>query len=467
MQDKTTSQYGDLLANVSEGPHLDYLNVGLNDYLALLESDTAFWSLIHRSEIFDRLNNGALVSAVAAGTSTFRREMEALRFGLSPSAVYFNPTERCNLNCTYCYLPEEMRRDGTQMSTEQVCSALEILELHFGKTLPEGVKPQVIFHGSEPLLAREAIFEAITAFGNSFRFGIQTNATLFDKATIQFLRDNNIGVGISMDGHNRQVGDSARRTWGGKGVYDRLEKILDSLVDYDSFNVICTVTSLNVSSLTEMVEYFHGKGVRQAMLNPVRCTRPGGLSLKPDNEKLIRNFCAALDRTFELLEDTGRKLIIPNFANVLTGFVAPTARRLMCDISPCGGGRCFFAVSARGDLFPCSEFLGLSEFCGGNLFEQEISDILRSEQFQRVVSRKVEDFGPCGSCAIRHFCGAPCPAEIYALKGTLQAAPDYCSFYVEQARYALRLLGQGREDAYLWDDWRQSTTETFSLQDLT
>lgn len=466
MHKQATDHSNGLLANVGEGPHFDYLDVGLDNYLALLEGDTAFWSLINRSELFNTLNNSGLVSTVAAETSTCREEMKALRFGLTPSAVYFNPTERCNLNCTYCYLPEEMRRDGIHMPAEQVCQALERLEQHFRATLPAGARPQLVFHGSEPLLAKEAIFEAIANFGNYFRFGIQTNATLLDENTVTFFRDNQVGIGISMDGPNAQVGDSARQTWGGKGVFAQVEKVLQSLADYDGFNAICTVTRLNVSILVEMVEYFHGKGVRQAMLNPVRCTRTGGLGLKPDNGELARNFFAALDRSFELLEQSGHKLVIPNFANVLMGIVAPTARRLMCDISPCGGGRCFFAVSARGEVFPCSEFIGLPEFCGGNLFEDEMNEILSSKQFQKVTTRKVENIEPCSRCAVRHFCGAPCPAEIYGCKGTLEAPPEYCSFYVEQARYALRLVGLGREDGFLWDNWRETTTETFSLQKL-
>jgi uncharacterized protein len=91
---------------------------------------------------------------------------------------------------------------------------------------------------------------------------------------------------------------------------------------------------------------------------------------------------------------------------------------------------------------------------------------LSSKQFQKVTTRKVENIEPCSRCAVRHFCGAPCPAEIYGCKGTLEAPPEYCSFYVEQARYALRLVGLGREDGFLWDNWRETTTETFSMLSL-
>ena len=77
-----------------------------------------------------------------------------LRFGLKPSAVYFNPTARCNLNCTYCYIPETMRRSGPQMTTAQLLDALARLKDYFKTTVPKGRLPQIVFHGSEPLLAR-------------------------------------------------------------------------------------------------------------------------------------------------------------------------------------------------------------------------------------------------------------------------------------------------------------------------
>ena len=197
------------------------------------------------------------------------------------------------------------------------------------------------------------------------------------------------------------------------------------------------------------------------MFNPVRCTRSGGLQLKPANDELSRCFSQALDRTHELYVTTGRKLVVANFANILAGIVGPTGRRLMCDISPCGGGRCFFAVSAQGEVFPCSEFIGFAEFNGGNLYREDLPAILRSEPFQRVTQRKVEDIVPCLSCAIRHFCGAPCPAEIKAVSGTMDAPSPYCEFYEEQARYAFRVIAQGREEAYLWDGWEEETEETF------
>ena len=143
--------------------------------------------------------------------------------------------------------------------------------------------------------------------------------------------------------------------------------------------------------------------------------------------------------------------------------MAPQARRLMCDISPCGGGRSFFAVSANGDVFPCSEFIGVPAFNGGNLFHDRIGAILKTPPFKLVTGRKVEDIDPCRRCAVRHFCGSPCPAEAHQMNGGMDRTGAFCELYEDQVRYAMRLIADDRHSAFLWDDWDRDTTTTFEL----
>ena len=197
------------------------------------------------------------------------------------------------------------------------------------------------------------------------------------------------------------------------------------------------------------------------MLNIIRCTQERSRSIKPDDQTAAQHFMKALDRTHELYEKTGRKLIVANFANILIGIIAPTARRLMCDISPCGGGRCFFAVSAKGDMFPCSEFIGVPEFNGGNLFKDNIDNVLKTDQFRLVSERDVDTFAPCDNCSIRHFCGSPCPAEAHEMNGGMDKTGAFCEFYEEQTRYAFRLIADKKTDAFLWDGWDKDTKVVF------
>jgi uncharacterized protein len=386
-----------------------------------------------------------------------------LRFHLKPSAVYFNPTERCNLNCSYCYIPEQMRRGGEHMDEAALLDALARLHGYFRSHMPAGRLPQVTFHGAEPLLNRDAIFAGITAYADRFRFGVQTNATLLDDRAVEFLTGHGVGIGLSLDGPVAAVADRTRRRWNGEGVFDHVVRAIDRLDGYAGYNVICTMTTQNLPHLTEMVEFFHDRRVPACMLNVTRCTLPGARAVRGSDDEVSTSYIAALERTHQLYRQTGRKMVVANFANILIAILAPTARRLMCDISPCGGGRSFFALAANGDLFPCSEFIGLAAFNGGNLFRQPVAEILDGPAFRRVSGRKIEAIAGCDACAIRHFCGSPCPAEAQEMNGAMTEKGAFCRFYEEQVRYALRLIADGRHTDFLWDGWDDGTADTCAI----
>lgn len=450
--------------NSGNGPTFQPIDIQHDEFMAVIEPDSAFWALVQKKDLGEVLSDGKLLKAFARKKEAFAKEMQTLRFGLTPSAVYFNPTERCNLNCTYCYIPEKMRRSGIHMDGQKLSGALGILKGYFGKTLPKEQTPQIIFHGAEPMLNREAMFAGIDKYQNDFRFGVQTNATLLDKEAIEFFRQRNVSVGISLDAAQELVANRTRKTWEGQGVYDKVLHAMELLKGYHAWSVICTMSSENMQHLVKLVDFFHKKEVPTCLINILRCTLPRSRSVRPDDAAAAKYFIKALDRTHELYKKTGRKLVIGNFANILLAIAAPSARRLMCDISPCGGGRCFFSLAPNGDMFPCSEFIGLPEFRGGNLFKDKIPDVLKSAPFAKVTGRRVEDIKPCDHCAIRHFCGSPCPAEAHEMNGGMKRTGAFCEFYEEQVRYAFRLIADGKLDDFLWNGWDADLKQTFEMQ---
>lgn len=451
--------------NAGEGPTLLPFDIGHPDYICLIEPDRAFWALIKKEDLAGAFSGGGLAASFMRKAGVFGEEMESLRFSQRPSAVYFNPTERCNLNCAYCYIPEEMRRGGSHMGEKDLLSALAILKDYFGRTLPKGALPQVIFHGAEPLLNRDAVFAGIERYGKDFLFGVQTNGTLLDDEALNFLTNRNVSIGLSLDGATPAQAGRSRKDWtggrGGGGVFGKVAKAMERLSGYPAWSVICTITEGNMRSLTEVVEFFHSMGAPSCMLNVVRCTLGPSRRTRPSDSGAFGHYISALERSHEIYLETGKKLVVANFANILLSILAPTARRLMCDISPCGGGRCFFALAPDGGLFPCSEFIGLDAFRGGNIFRDNISEVLKGRPFSLVTGRKVEEIEDCGRCAIRHFCGSPCPAEAHEMNGGMDKKGAFCSFYVEQARYAFRIIAEGKEDAYMWDGWKEGTKSTF------
>ncbi|WP_434514957.1 peptide-modifying radical SAM enzyme CbpB [Dechloromonas sp. ARDL1] len=443
-------------------PHFQPVDIGHATYAALTDPDTAFWALVDKNKVGAGLDPATL-AAYREKAEGFRQELHALRFALKPSGVYLNPTERCNLDCTYCYLPDSQRSAGRHMPVGTLLTSLGKLRDYFRSVMPEGRKPRAIFHGAEPLMNRAAVFAAIDVFRDDFVFGVQTNGTLLDDAALDFLTSRNVSIGLSLDGPAAEITDATRLTWGGKSVHAKVLRAMEKLRGYGSWSVITTCTTENLPYLTDMVELFHAHEVPTCMLNTVRCTLPGARGVKPADGELAKAFFAALDRTHALYRETGRKLMVANFANILIGILAPTARRLMCDISPCGGGRAFFALAADGSLYPCSEFIGLPRFNGGNLLTGGVEAALDSAAFREVTSRDVDRFSPCGDCAIRHFCGSPCPAEAFEMNGGMDRTGAFCEFYKEQVNYALRLIADARADDFLWDGWDEGTETVFAM----
>lgn len=449
--------------NTGNGPTLVPFDIQHEDYMGLVDPDTAFWSLVRKDQLSDTLTDGMLLKQYKKKSQAFADEMQKLRFELNLSAVYVNPTERCNLNCRYCYIPEDMRKKGKDMSRKDLFKSLRKLRTYFRKVMPKGRLPQIIYHGAEPMINRDAMFASIEEFGEDFRFGVQTNGTLLDDPAIEFLKRTGTGIGLSLDAPSEKIANKTRHTWDGESVFQGTLEAIEKLRGYDGFNVICTVTKENMRHLSKMVDFFHSKEIPACMLNMLRCTLPRSRDLKPADHVVAKHFIKALDRTHELYKKTGRKLVVANFANILVSILAPTARRLMCDISPCGGGRAFFALAPDGGMFPCSEFIGLPEFEGGNLLTDKIDKVLDTPAFRKVTERKVEDIDPCRACVIRHFCGSPCPAEAHEMQGDMKRTGAFCEFYEEQTAYAFRLIADGIHEDYLWDEWDKDTRTTFDV----
>lgn len=379
-----------------------------------LAPESNFWAIgeIEEVERFYRERKDALLE-----------EMQRYRFEVDIRTAYINPTESCNRNCPYCYIPAEIRERGTKMSYEKLEEILTVLA-------ENGVE-RVIFHGAEPLMVKDEIFRAMEDF--DFKYGIQTNATLLEEEDAELLMKKGASVGISLDSPYKETNDYLR----GKGHYDAVMRALDFFDGYRSLNIIMTVNKHNFQHLPAMVDFLAGK-VSVMLANPVRGTSPGGRELRPP-EGFEDYYIKAIDRAIENTK-SGRRIVIGDFANILLGLVAPTSRVLQCDISPCGGGRRFFAVSADG-IYPCGEFIGMEEFRANLSALSDWSSLF--EKFEVVRKRTVEQIEECRNCEFRNLCGAPCPAEIYAESGTMLSKSPYCEFYKKLALKAMDVIARG------------------------
>jgi len=407
----------------------------------VLDPDNVFWTILPKQEDAGFLLPQKIITHYDGMKKRLDKEIHDFRFNSNLTAVYINPTDKCNAACRYCYIPEKIRKHGRSMTEKELTYVLNKIAKYFKRSKQ---KPVIIFHASEPLIVKDILFRAIVKFKDLFYFGLQTNGLLLEKKDVTFLKKHKVGVGISLDSFNPKVNDQLRPTGKTEGNFAKAVKAIESFQGYKGLNVLTTVTKLNVTHLPALVKFLHAKKVSCVLLNPIRTTQKGSINLCPDEKLLTKHFIKAVDEAVELSKKFKHRIIIGNFANVILGIIAPEARRLMCDISPCGGGRCFLSITASGDMIPCGEFIGLKGFSGGNIFKTTISKAMKSRAFKKIRSRVVEEISDCNTCNYRNICGAPCPAELHS-RGNMYKKSVFCDFYKKISHYAFKLISEGKE----------------------
>jgi uncharacterized protein len=126
----------------------------------------------------------------------------------------------CNLDCSYCYVPDRLNR---QMMGQALID--KIIALTVGAPENIGKRIEFLFHAGEPLAVglepyrhfvarcREACIEGV-AYG----FSVQTNGTLINDKWAEFFIAHDFTIGVSIDGP-QELHDAKRVGWSGRGSH--------------------------------------------------------------------------------------------------------------------------------------------------------------------------------------------------------------------------------------------------------
>ncbi len=74
----------------------------------------------------------------------------------------------------------------------------------------------VIFHGVEPLMSREIVFDCIE--NHNFDFGLLTNGFLLEEDDAEFLIEEGVNVSVSFDSPYEEVEDFLRGDTSGRSA---------------------------------------------------------------------------------------------------------------------------------------------------------------------------------------------------------------------------------------------------------
>jgi uncharacterized protein len=333
------------------------------------------------------------------------------------------PTPFCNINCTYCYLPD--RQSTKRMS-------LETLEQTFRWVFSSGLVREeftLLWHAGEPLVVPVDFYEAAVDLLDQYnRQGVtvhhtfQTNATLLDADWCEFIRRHDVCLGVSVDGP-AFLHDRHRQTRQGHGTLDRVLRGIHLLHEYQiPFHSLSVLTADALDYPDELFDFFQTHQIRTVGFNVEEIEGPNTSSSleQPEFKERFRRF---FTRFVDLALSADPPLEVREFetsAGALLGARYEKGSRTQ-ENKPWA----ILNVDCDGNFSTYSpELLGITSmrygsFALGNVARDRLDDVVASERFQALEADIALGVDRCReSCSYFPFCGGSAPANKYFENGT-------------------------------------------------
>src|SRR5437764_275534 len=184
------------------------------------------------------------------------------------ATVVIQPTAFCNIDCSYCYLPD---RNNKHVLAQSTVTRLFTELFASGWASPEVT---VIWHAGEPLIVPPAFYreafetiERLRPASVTIRHSFQTNGMLIDRDWCALFRDWDVGVGISVDGP-QPLHDANRKTRSGAGTFDKTIAGIRLLrAEKVPFHVISVLSRDSLAMPEEMLAFYLAEGIDQICFN--------------------------------------------------------------------------------------------------------------------------------------------------------------------------------------------------------
>ena len=331
----------------------------------------------------------------------------------------------CNLNCNYCYYLEKSLLFDNSATTRM---SYELLEEFTKQFIEAHEVPVVMFtwQGGEPTLMGLDFFRKAVEFQKKYSGGkridnaFQTNGTLLNDEWCTFFRDNNMLVGVSIDGTEKNH-DHYRRTKSGAPTFKRVMRGIEFLHKHNvEFNTLSVVNDYNVSMASETYSFLRktGSGFMQFLpvvermsessdTNALKLVAPvhGEAKLAPWTVG-AKDYGEFLITIFdEWVRNDVARYYVQIFDATLANFVGENPG--VCVFSEtCGDA---LAMEHNGDVYSCDHFV-YPDFYLGNIHETPLIDMVKSQrQFDFGIEKRNTLPRQCLMCEVRYACHGECP----------------------------------------------------------
>jgi len=233
---------------------------------------------------------------------------------MPPVRIELHPTDRCNLNCKFCWQNSATNKDYSKELSEDKLLAIvdEAAEM--------GVKEWIISGGGEPLVRKSATLKILERIKEHGMWGqLTTNGTLLADDDVKKLVE--IGwdqVQFSIDGHDAATQDYLRGASGAfekstaaVKLFSKWKAKLNSDKPFVGFNTV--LNRLNFDKMQQMIELAHSVGSQLVYVEPIYGGYLTTERLTLNNEE-IKKFQQLSGKAMETAKNLGVQTNLGHFA---------------------------------------------------------------------------------------------------------------------------------------------------------
>lgn len=182
--------------------------------------------------------------------------------------LVLQPTPFCNIDCSYCYLPDRALRARISLAT------LDLVCKRVFESACIDRRLEVAWHGGEPLTVPLSWYEDAFALMAERRPAsvrlehfFQTNGLLLNANWARFFSRTEAKVGLSIDGP-AEFHDARRRTRRGGGTFDGAMRAIRLLQDQGlPFHVITVLTEHALDHPDRLFDFYVASGITDVGFN--------------------------------------------------------------------------------------------------------------------------------------------------------------------------------------------------------
>ncbi|NDV23800.1 anaerobic sulfatase maturase [Desulfovibrio sp. JC022] len=350
----------------------------------------------------------------------------------------------CNMACTYCFYLKKNKLFIDSPSHRMSGDVLkELIRQAMGQSEDQ---INFIWQGGEPTLMgldfyRRAI-ELQQRFGHGQMVGngLQTNGLLIDDEWINFLKEYNWLVGISLDGPEH-VHNHYRRTKSGNGTWKKVVASAKKMIEADlAVNALIVVNDYSVRFPDEIYQFHKNLGLPHMQFIPcVETDRNDPSRLSPFSvpaEEYGSFLCRIFDLWMEDFSDLTPTTSVRMFDSLFHYYIGHPPPECTL-LNECGT---YVVMEHNGDVFSC-DFFVQPEWRLGNIKDSSLSDMLNSGKQHTFGCRKANLPNACIHCNWLPLCRGGCPKDQFTTEDG-NAFNHLCPAYKMFFEYSDKIFSQ-------------------------